>query len=319
MMLQTPLLTELLQHLSDDPYAILGIAVTADERSILRRYYVLAKLLHPDQDSRNKGDKELFTAILTRLINPAYAELKNIQKRSDNLANLRAKAITWGKNAVTERNPLLKKFMGMSLQEAQLFYEKAIADYAKIQYQTLNQSALIVQKLNELNLAYLYLQSQPLFNPKDKASQAVIVSPTRNPTVVAKLNKTKNSPASTINYAQRHYQRAIEYSKQSHWSLAVRELRDAIKLEPDNSDYYALLGVIHQKQKFIGMAKVYIRHALKLNPQNPLALKYASQLQIPVQLQTDSVSLAKAIGIAGWLSKFLVKVEAKLSQVLKFR
>lgn len=67
-------------------------------------------------------------------------------------------------------------------------------------------------------------------------------------------------------YAQRHYQRAIQYANQANWKSSVEELRDAIKLEPKNSDYHALLGIVHLQQKFLGMATVYIRHALKLNP-----------------------------------------------------
>lgn len=314
---QTALPPELLQQLTD-PYAVLGIAVTADERSILRRYHVLVKLLHPDNYTNSSNvDKTLATAIFTRLINPAYAELKNIKKRAEIIATLRLQAITWGKNATSEQNPLVRQLMGMSISEAQSFYENAIASYTTVQYQSLTQSYWMIQKLNELNLAYLYLQSNHSFTTTPEPYHAVVTE-VKQP-VVATFDKTQNIKSSVINYAQRHYQRALEYSKQSHWSLAVRELRDAIKLEPDNSDYYALLGVVHLRQKFLGMAKVYIRHALKLNPQHPLALKYANHLKIPMQLQTDPASLAKAIGIAGWLSKFLAKAEASLSQVLKFR
>ena len=53
------------------------------------------------------------------------------------------------------------------------------------------------------------------------------------------------------------------------------------------------------------MAKVYIRQALKINPQQQLALKYAALLQIKVNEPVTSQSMSKAVGIASLLSKFL--------------
>lgn len=318
-MSQTTLPTEWLQQLSD-PYAVLGITVTADDRRILQRYHVLAKLLHPDNyaNSNNNGEQKLATAIFTRLINPAYGELKNGEKRAEIIATLRLQAITWGKNAVSEQNPLIKQLMRMSRQEAELYYEQAIASYITSQYESLTQSYWIIQKLNELNLAYLYLQTDNSFILEQPAPHPV-VSPATSTLSPATVEKTHNLTPTDINYAQRHYQRAIEYSKQGHWSLAVRELRDAIKLDPNNSDHYALLGVVHLRQNFNGMAKVYIRQALKLNPQHPLAVKYATHLKMPLQDHTDPKSVAKALGIAAWLHKFFSKAEANLSQVLKLR
>ncbi|MEH2362780.1 tetratricopeptide repeat protein [Nostoc sp.] len=106
------------------------------------------------------------------------------------------------------------------------------------------------------------------------------------------------------NYAQHHYQLDIEHVRLAKWPQAVQELRDAIKLEPNNSDYYALLGLVHLKQKFIGMARVYIRQALKLNPQDSLALKYAPALKIQPGENTNLKSMAKAVSIAALLSQF---------------
>ena len=84
-------------------------------------------------------------------------------------------------------------------------------------------------------------------------------------------------------------------------------MRDAIKLDLTNSDYYALLGVVHFQQKFLGMAKVYIRQALKINPQQKLALKYAALLQIQANETVNPQSMSKALNLASVLSKFLSK------------
>jgi curved DNA-binding protein CbpA len=315
-MSQTFLPTKWLQQLSD-PYAVLGIALTADERQILNRYHVLAKLLHPDHYTRhNNLDQNLATAVFTRLINPAYDELKHIQRRANVMTALRLEAITWGQKAAAVKNPVVKKLMAMSVREAESFYPEAIASYTTDQYKSLAQSYQITQQLNELNLAYLCLHTDNSFIMEPP--QAIISEVTYEPREVI-LDETPTLKPAVINYAQRHYQRAIEYAKQANWSLAVKELRDAIKLESNNSDYYALLGVVHLRQKFPGMARVYIRQALKINPHNSLALKYASHLKIQLCDHTHPKSLVKAIGIAGLLSKFMNNVETISSQVLKSR
>lgn len=114
-----------------------------------------------------------------------------------------------------------------------------------------------------------------------------------------------NSQANIQQYADRHYQRAMQYANQKNWPSCVQELREAIKIEPKNSDYHALLGVAYAQQNFQGMATVYIRQALKLNPQHPVALKYAEKLGLNGSSQSaNPKSVPMSINIANVLSKF---------------
>jgi len=291
--------------LLSDPFAVLGIPVTADERQILQCYRALAKQLHPDRYAQN-GDAEqkLATAIFTRLINPAYEQVKHTQKRAETIATLRLEAKTWQPKAESGQNSVVEKLLKASAQAAESIYEQAIADYAKIQYTSLQQTYLLTQQLNQLNLAYFKLQQS--------TPQVSIVGsfPVQNQLVAETSDVTSNSQPVPINYAQRHYQRAIQYSKQKNWALAVGELRDAIKLEPNNSDFYALLGLVHFHQNLLGMARVYTRQALKLNPRHRLALKYAHQLKINLNDTINPQSMAKAVGIAALLSKFVLRAES---------
>jgi curved DNA-binding protein CbpA len=319
-MSQTFLPAESLKQLFD-PYAVLGVAVTADERQILNRYHHLAKQLHPDCYTNSDDlEKKLATAIFTCLINPAYEQLKHKQQRHSILESLHSEAIAWKKQAKSVRSPIAQKLLAMSVREAELFYQEAIAHYAQAQYQYLDKSHQITQQIIRLNLVYLCLQKTEPMILQVNSSVKSQEKPQPVETQVKNIEpKTTNVKPAIINYAKKHYQRAIQYAKQGLWTLAVHELRDAIKIEPNNGDYYALLGFVHLRQNLPGMAKVYIRQALKMNPQQQLALKYAEYLKISNIDNIDPPSLAKALGIAALLGKFVTQVEDNLSQVLKFR
>jgi curved DNA-binding protein CbpA len=298
-----------------DPYAVLGISLNADERQILKRYYTLAKLLHPDNYLKNNHQSpELAQAVFTNLINPAYEQLKQEKKRLHTLAVLRAEARNLNKQTILA-SPITaaKDMIQKPVQEIELIYEQAIASQALAQYNELNKSYHITKQLCILNLVYLWLprnETQPIASTlelKPANLNNSVQPPRTSAQVTADVQKTEqvNGRTPPINYAQRHYERALQYTKQQKWAIAVEELRDAIKLEPNNSDYYALLGVVHFQQKLLGMAKVYIRQALKLNPQQPLALKYAAKLNIQPGENASPSSVAKALGIASLLNRFI--------------
>ncbi|MDZ8224577.1 DnaJ domain-containing protein [Nostoc sp. ChiVER01] len=287
-----------------DPYAVLGISVIANDRQVLKRYHTLAKLLHPDRHTKNcNPDQELATAIFSHLINPAYEQLKHPQKRLMAIAMLRSLAFASEQKPLSSQSAIAQKIMEMYTPQAELFYEEAIVCYAEEQYKSLDQFYRVTQQINRLNLVYLRLHKPDLQSTQKPVS---ILSEVEVKPLELTLNE-KTSVKPVVTYAQRHYQRAIEYVKLAKWPLAVQELRDAIKLEPNNSDYYALLGLVHFKQKFLGMARVYIHQALKLNPQNSLALKYALEMKIQSGKNTNPKSMATAISIAALLSRFTQK------------
>lgn len=306
--------SELLKLLVD-PYAVLGVSIKADESLIAKRYYALAKRFHPDNiNIKNSSDRELASQILARLINPAYEQLKFEKRRNEVLATLRLKASTLSKKDVTIlQNDINMDMAEMSIPEMELFYEQALAAYMKPQYKSLKRFKRFTKRITQLNLFFLYFQNQVLKKTEPEPeiiSSSTSLVPIETPNVI-NLNipesqeSDKTKPESqAIKYAQRHYDRAVQYQQQGQLSLAVREMRDAIKIEPNNSDNYALLGVIHFQQNFPGMAKVYIRQALKINPTHPVAVKYAKLLNIELENTSNPKSISKALGIASLLSRF---------------
>jgi tetratricopeptide (TPR) repeat protein len=287
-----------------DPYAVLGVSVNADERQITKRYYILAKLLHPDNYIKhNQPDQELAQAVFTQLINPAYEQLNQTKKRLNVIMLLRSEAEVLDPQKVRAiKVSTIQAISTMSAEEAELFYEDVVRSYGYEQYHSLSQSCHITQQLNTLNIVYLSHQkpNSPLANQSKS-----IIPQKENQRPPDTSSSTTILKAEPINYGQAYYERAVEYYNQENWNLAVKELRDAIKLDINNSDYYALLGVVHFHQKFIGMSKVYIGQALKINPQQPLALKYAALLPIQVNETVKPQSMSKALSIASFLSKFL--------------
>jgi curved DNA-binding protein CbpA len=268
-----------------DPYAILGIPVTADERRIQKRYRTIAKVLHPDHFVHaDEASEQFATNLLTRLVNPAYEKLRHEKGRKEHLALLRFKARQLNRQE-TPLNPsskLAQQLVQRPVEEVEVFYEQAIAQLAESQFQTLDQFGAPTEQLCELNLVYLQLKLREVFVAERRTG--LIAAPAPAPTPAVKMPVTAEPGSS---YAQRHYKRAQEYAKNSNWSKAEQELRDAIRLESNKSDYHALLGWVYLKKQLPGMAKVYMGQALKLNPEDPLATKYAVKLGLrPAQQST---------------------------------
>ncbi len=118
-----------------------------------------------------------------------------------------------------------------------------------------------------------------------------------NPTP-SQLPKQTPTPTSS-EFAQRHYDRALAQIKLKQHNLALKELKDAIKLDPNNSQYHALTGKIHLELGMHGMATLSLRQALKLNPEDELALECQKQLALhskqPKQATPDLSSRLREI------------------------
>lgn len=259
-----------------DPYAVLGISVTADDRRVLKRYRDIAKLLHPDRYALDGGnEKELATQLLARIVNPAYEQLKQEKGRTESVALLRIKVRRLCREGpLTPQSDIAHQLMEHPASAVDVFYEQAIAQLADSQYQQFDQFEIVTDQLSELNLVYLQLKMGEVFFREKRTG--LVASNEAKP-----LQFTPTSAAfetSVESYDQRHYRRAQEYAKKANWTQVVQELRDAIKIKADKSDYHALLGVAYLQQNLQGMARVHLRQALKLNPNDPLATRFAAKL-----------------------------------------
>lgn len=270
-----------------DPYAVLGISVTADDRRVLKRYRNVARILHPDsQIHQDEATKQLATQLFAKLVNPAYEQLKQEKNRRETSALLRLRVrhqVTrnGSLNAKSERAGRLIKYPAT---EVDIFYEQAIEELANLQYESLNQFAAITQELGELNLVYLQLKMGEVSISREKRT-GLIPTPEAQPVQFPRARP--DHEVVTESYDRRHYKRAQEYAKKENWDQVVQELKDALKIDAKQGEYYSLLGVAYLKKNLPGMAKTYIGQALKLNPQDPIALKFAAKVGVPVPAETN--------------------------------
>lgn len=263
-----------------DPYAVLGLAVTADDQRVLKRYRTVAKHLHPDRYAQADGPvKELATQLFTRLVNPAYEKLKLEQERREVAALLRFQVRRLNRDTgFTPRYAQSQHLIHHPAAQVDTLYEQTISELAEAQYEQFQQEGLgpfeqITLQIAELNLVYFQLKQGEVYIREKRVG--LVPLPEAKPLQVVPT-ETVSSDGPT--YAQRHYQRGREYLYQGNWPLAVQELRDAIKLDPLQADYHSLLGVAYLQQDLPSMARVYFRQALKLKPNHELARRYAQRL-----------------------------------------
>ncbi|MEO0807992.1 MAG: DnaJ domain-containing protein, partial [Cyanobacteria bacterium J06643_4] len=106
-MSQAELFTELTGLVEVDPFALLGISVSADEKRIAKRYRQVAKQLHPDALTGTAADTAadattdaattnnsgltatLAAQVIARIVNPSYQKLKQEKTRQATLSMIR--------------------------------------------------------------------------------------------------------------------------------------------------------------------------------------------------------------------------------------
>lgn len=298
-----------------DSYAVLGVAVTADERRISKRYRQVAKQLHPDQQlTMDDAIREFANQTLTRLVNPAYQRLKQDKGRSEALAMLRFKVRRLSREQkLVARGALARQLLEVDEAEIDIFYEKALSELSETQFTSIEAFAKQTTAISELNLIYLRRNMGAPIIPEKRTG--MVPTPSVHPSTDASFSgesapSTHKSTAEShqISYAQRHINRAKSYISNKNYAQAIQELRDAVRLEPDNSNYHAMLGQAYLLQKMLGMAKVHIRQALKLDPKSVVALKYAEKLEInPAELTNHEKANTNGQRKSGGLFDFFTR------------
>jgi curved DNA-binding protein CbpA len=327
------------QYDFNDYYAVLGLPLTAEASHVRKRYLLIAKCLHPDIHGRTDAEKQIATQYLSKLVNPAYNVLCQERERTEYSAILKllGKRLMKRNQQFTPQSELAKKYLTSS---AEINYEQTIKDIAKIQYHDLELALENISLLSELNLVHILLQEgyKPLNESFSSASTNSSTANSSNNVSNVNNNRTNSSyqmrsesqtaarnPArtssstssnSTKNTSQANpsqtnpssinqsIRQAESYINQQLWASALKELRVVIQIDCNNSKCHSLLGFVYMNQKLVGMAKVSFQQALKLNPAEPLALKYIAQVggtSPNTQKSQSKPKDDKKGGFFGWL------------------
>lgn len=268
-----------------DPYAVLGVSISADDRRVLKRYRAIVKLLHPDSlGDVSQADRNFANQLLAKVVNQNYQRLKQEKGRAEVAALLRSRV-----RRLAQSEPLnptgkhAQRIWKMAVADVDIHYEQAIAQLGEHQYHPLGNFEAITQEMTELNLVYLRLKmGEPLI--LEKRTGLVTTPAASSPSRVIFSSSTAStvSDRQSVNYAERHYQRAQEYVRKGNYQTAIQELKDALRIDCEQSRYHALMAHAYLGQNLPGAAKAYCRKALKLDSGDRLARACAKRLKISV-------------------------------------
>jgi curved DNA-binding protein CbpA len=267
-----------------DPFAVLGVAITSDDRRVQKRYRAVAMCLHPDRSiEADEATRDLTNKLLSRLVNPNYEKLRQDKDRKENLALLRLQVRRLTREGpLSPQSDIARQLMERPVANVDVFYEQAIAQLAETQFAPHENFATVTAQLTELNLVYLQLKMGDLGGGVQEKRTGLIAATEAKPIQFTPV--PVNPEVAAESYDKRHYRRAQEYAKKGAWSQVVQELRDAIKIKADKSQYHSLLGVayLNLEKPLPGMAKVHLKRALELNPKDPCGLKFGPKLGLTV-------------------------------------
>jgi len=302
-----------ISQFNHDYYAALGLPIISSPVYIRHVYLSIARILHPDIYGFSTEEKETATQYLAKLVNPAYNVLMKEDERKayQGIFKLLAMRLMKKSRNVPIYAPIACKLM---MAPSDGLYERSVSEIAKVQYQSLKTILEYTGQISELNLVYILYKEgyqygapnmPPVLTPMSPPANAIL-SPSNYAPAIPKPNypaspqystnqSTVNRPFNaasadeTVIQSQSQDRGAIAsrlkvceiYMSQGDWKSALKDLREILQLDKNNSKCHAMLGVVYKNINQPQMAKVSLKLALQINPQEPLALKYIKELDNP--------------------------------------
>jgi len=271
-----------------DHFAILGVSIDAEHEEIRERYLKIAYKLHPDTCRLyTPAEREQANQLLAKLVNPAYEHLGRDLYREEFrliLAQM-GKAMARDLSKITINSESARK-LAQSSANYELVYQKILQSLAIDQYTALENTYQKIAQLSELNLVYLILtegRGNRKTTPKVFISQG---DTNQSELVVAAVTTAAWAKAKELPL-EAYIRRAQASLDQNNPAQALRELRDALREEPDNSICHALLGLAYLRQNQLSMARVHINRAWKASPQDATVIKCKRELDQVVNPNTE--------------------------------
>ena len=264
-----PISQGLFQYDLIDHFAILGVSIDAEQEEIRQRYLKIAYKLHPDTcRTYTTDEKKRANQLLSKLVNPAYEHLSHDLSREEFrlvLAQM-GKAMGRDLSKITISSEPARK-LAQSSANYELVYQK-------------------IAQLSELNLVYLILTegqgsrktTPKVFISQGNNNQSELVRAT---VTTAAQTKGKESPL------EAYIRRAQASLDENNPAQALRELRDALRQEPDNGICHALIGLAYLRQNQLSMARVHINRAWQTNPKDATVIRSKRELDKVINSNTE--------------------------------
>jgi curved DNA-binding protein CbpA len=269
-----------------DYHAILGVPVDAEVKDIRKRYLKIARRLHPDSYvSESKEEEQRASQLLSKLVNPAWEKLSQEKDRTEYslLLKLKGQQGLQKKGSIEIRSGLAKQLS--TANNLDHFYQTSLRDLASKQYDHLDQAPELTAQLSELNLVYLMRKESSGGLSLDEPKKTIYTGSNIPDSTQAPSRPAPPAPPSRQSYREdltaQYYRRAEEHASKNNFAQAILELREALQLEPNNSQCHSLMGMVYLKQNQATMAKIHFNKALQINPQEPLALEGKQKLEQP--------------------------------------
>ena len=255
-----------------DHHAILGVPVDAGVNDIRKRYLKIARRLHPDScKAENEAEKQRASQMLSKLVNPAYEQLSQDRTRAEYIVMVgRMGKRLAGEAANVQPQGETAKQLAQAGGDLEHSYKTALQKLAQTQYESLSQVLEVTAQISELNMVYLRRKGG------SGVATPMMSTPIQDRTPPPKDGvKDSQPPPPPSSFEEPYFRRADELIAKNQFAKAEIELREALKMEPNNSRCHSVLGVVYLKQNppKVTMAKVHITQALKLNPQDPIGLE----------------------------------------------
>ncbi|MEM9088627.1 MAG: tetratricopeptide repeat protein [Cyanobacteria bacterium P01_F01_bin.53] len=333
-MSEAELFTELTTLVDVDPFALLGLSVSADEKRIAKRYRNIAKQLHPDALANPTGtpdadhlDVTKAARVIARIVNPSYQNLKHDKTRQEILTTLRFRVRRLDRTKkLVPTFPSAQELTKVTDSEVNIFYEQALSQLAEGQFYSMSALHNHSLEIGQLNLIFLSRKMESLvIRPKRTGLMTNAVTPTSaGPASIGRVarpagvltqgngqNDTAGDTADNppeVDYVKKHTHRAKTYLVKKNYEMAVQELREAIKIDPQSPELHSMIGQVYYKQKLSGMAKTHFRQALKLKPTHKIAQKYGKLLGLSEespQQTTQKPEASETPAKKPWLGRLL--------------
>ncbi|MGF1499091.1 MAG: DnaJ domain-containing protein [Elainellaceae cyanobacterium] len=254
-----------------DYYAVLGVSVGADAKDVRKRYLKIARRLHPDSSViKTDEERQFANDLLSKLVNPAYEKLSQEKEATEYglLLKLKGQQATRQQDTILLTTDTSRQLAAANDLEGQ--YRSTLKELTEQQYEDLSRVLDVIGQISEVNLVYLMRREQGGATPTHRPAAA---APASGAPAAASASAPQRSPKSSKEELVDAYRRrAHEHEQKNNHRDAILELRDALKIDPNNNECHSQLGTIYLKSNQPTMAKIHFKKALDINPDDPIAM-----------------------------------------------